>query len=253
MKLFTIPLAVSILAAAPAQAATVVADYLFNGTLSSSVSGAPDLIATDPAGVASFSGGSYRFGGSVTPASQGGLSFDNSGGLLASDSYSIFMSFTLDTLGSWKRLIDVNNRQSDNGLYYLGSAIQIYPLTQSPTTSVQAGQVNDLLLTVGEGFAKVYFNGSLALTQETTLMDIDNSDNLVNLFLDNVVGGGRGEWSGGTIDRAIFYNGVVGGLDDVVLTPAVPEIGTWAMMIIGMGGIGGAIRRRRALEGAVTA
>jgi hypothetical protein len=37
-------------------------------------------------------------------------------------------------------------------------------------------------------------------------MDID-SNNLVNLLLDNTVGGGQGEWSSGTINRALFYDG----------------------------------------------
>jgi len=35
-------------------------------------------------------------------------------------------------------------------------------------------------------------------------------------------------------------------LDDVSVTAAVPEVGTWAMMLIGFGGIGGALRSRRA-------
>jgi len=77
-----------------AQAATLVAEYDFNGSLSSSVAAAPDLIAVDPASAASFTGGAYNFGGSSIPTgNQGGLSFDNSGHLLPSNSYSIDLVF----------------------------------------------------------------------------------------------------------------------------------------------------------------
>jgi len=54
-KLTAMFLAGVVMVAGTARAATVVADYQFNGNLSSSVAGAPDLIATDPLGVASFS------------------------------------------------------------------------------------------------------------------------------------------------------------------------------------------------------
>ena len=46
-----------------ASAATLVADYEFNGNFSSSVAGAPDLVATDPLGTSSFTGGVYNLTG----------------------------------------------------------------------------------------------------------------------------------------------------------------------------------------------
>ena len=50
--------------------------------------------------------------------------------------------------------------------------------------------------------------------------------------------------------RANNRNGSAGILiDDFAVSAAVPEIGTWAMLTIGFGAIGGLLRRRRAMVG----
>ena len=57
-------------------------------------------------------------------------------------------------------------------------------------------------------------------------------------------------------DTLLFTNGTVGdnyaGLDDVSVT-AVPEPASWGLMILGFGGLGAALRRRRTLAGPATA
>ena len=82
--------ALALSGAAAHAAATLVADYEFSGDLSSSVAGAPNLIAVDPGNVGSFNaGGTYNWGGSASPAtSQGGFTFDNNSGLLPNNDYS---------------------------------------------------------------------------------------------------------------------------------------------------------------------
>jgi PEP-CTERM motif len=235
--------AVSLSTAIGAQAATLVAQYNFNGNLHSSVAGAPDLIAVNPTGTASFNaGGGYNWGGNTTvPANQGGLSFDNSGGLLTTNSYSIDLTFMFSGgTNAWRRIIDVQNRQSDNGFYVNPSNnLDVFPVVGS-AGNFSTGAFHDVLLTVGGGIVNAYLDGTPELTATTGVMDINNPQNLVNLFLDNVVAGGQNEWSAGTINQALFYDGVV--------TPgvgAVPEPSTWAMMILGFAGIGFMAYRRK--------
>ena len=101
-----------------ASAATLVADYEFNGNFSSSVAGAPDLVATDPLGTSSFTGGVYNWTGASEPtADQGGLTFDSTG-LLNPTSYTVALNFKFNEgNNAWRRIVDVQNRQSDNGFY----------------------------------------------------------------------------------------------------------------------------------------
>jgi hypothetical protein len=229
----------SVCASMSAHAATLVADYEFNGNLNSSVAGAPALIAVDPANVASFSNGVYNFGGANEPTSQqGGLQFDNSSGLLSSTSYSIFLDFKFDDRnGAWRRIVDVQNRTSDNGFYVdPGNNLDVFPVSSS-SSGFTTGDFHKVLLTVGNGVVTAYLDGdgsNQVLQTTTDVMNINNPENVINLFLDNTQGGGQGEWSAGSIDQALFYNGVV----TFNQVGAVPESSTWAMMILGLCGLG---------------
>ena len=96
--------AVALLSIGSAEAAVLKADYEFNGNLQSSVAGAPDLLAVNPVGIPSFNSGQYSWTGNSSPAGQGGLVFDNSGGLLTATSYSIFLEFKFNEgQNAWRR------------------------------------------------------------------------------------------------------------------------------------------------------
>ena len=238
--------AFSVCAAMNAHAATLVADYEFNGNLNSSVAGAPALIAVDPQGVATFSNGVYNFGGANEPTNQqGGLQFNNSSGLLSSTSYSIYLDFKFDDRnGAWRRIVDVQNRTSDDGFYVdPGNNLDVYPVSSS-SSGFSTGDFHKVLLTVGNGVVTAYLDGdgsNQVLQTTTDVMNINNPENVINLFLDNTQGGGQGEWSAGSIDQALFYNGVV----TFAQVGAVPEFSTWGMMILGFGGLGFMAYRRR--------
>lgn len=224
---------VSSLFALPAVATPLlVAQYDFNNNLNSSVGGAPALVATDPTNVASFStdtvnGNSqtvYNFGGAAVPTDQqGGLTFTN--GLISSGAgYSIDLTFKLNEgNNAWRRIVDVQGRQSDNGFYVDPSnLLDIFPITAGGN-AFTTGEYHNVLLTISNGIASAFLDGVQSFAIPTNVMDLAIGDS-VNLFLDNVIGGGQGEWSSGSIASARFFS----------LTPnSVPEPGTWALTIVG--------------------
>jgi hypothetical protein len=218
----------------------LVAQYNFNGDFTSSVGGAPNLVATDPLGTSSFGAGGWNFNGAASPTSdQAGLTF-NSNGLLTHNSYSIDLVFTFNGASGWRRIIDVADRQSDNGFYVDPSnRLDVYNTGPAGTTNYTSGTSHDVLLTVSGTTVNAYLDGHLELTNNTSIMDISNGDGFINLFLDNVVGGGQAEWSSGTIRQASFYDGVA--------VAGVPELSTWAMMLIGFAGLGYFAFRRQAI------
>ncbi|MFL5294816.1 MAG: PEPxxWA-CTERM sorting domain-containing protein [Phenylobacterium sp.] len=259
--------AVSVAGAAHADA-TLVGSYLFNNTLTSSVAGAPTLTLTDPLGTSGFVTDSVfgqnrtvlHIGGAASPVlSQGGLTFNNTGNLVTPDNYSIALSLKFESgQNAWRRIIDVENRQSDNGFYVdPGNVLDVYPVTGAvPFTN---NTYQNVILTVGTGGdVNAYLQGvSGSLHATTTVMNINNPQNFINLFLDNVVGGGQGEWSPADIAVAAFYNGVLSQAQIAAfsvnpvgaVTPpsnGVPEPATWAMMLVGFAGLGALLRRRRA-------
>ncbi len=245
------------LAAGAAQAATLKASYLFDGDLKSSVAGAPDLMLTDPSGTSGFQSdtvfGAARsvlfVNGTNSNAGQGGLTFDSTG-LLTSDSYSIALTFQfLDGANAWRRIVDVQERQSDNGFYVDPSNnLAVFPVSGS-SAGFTTGAYRNVALTVGPGGAvKAYIDGGASLSANTQIMNI-GSEGIINLFLDNVLAGGQGEWSRSRIAVANFYDGVltadeVFGIDQNP-TGSIPEPSTWAMMILGFGAAGMMVRRRR--------
>ncbi|MBV9746833.1 MAG: PEP-CTERM sorting domain-containing protein [Acidobacteriia bacterium] len=198
------------------------ATYDFQNTLSAEQGGGvPALIPTDPLGENGFVTDTvdgqtrkvYAFNGSGNPPSQqAGLSFDNSGGLLPSNSYSIQMVFEfLDgNLNGWRRLVDVQNRQSDDGFYVDPSNnLDVYPVGAGSAAFANNAYEDVVLTDSSSGVVTGYLNGAKQFTLNTTVMDINNPQNLINLFLDNDVGGGIGEFASGRIAEARFYSGVL--------------------------------------------
>lgn len=241
--------AIALAAAAAAHADPApVAVYTFANTLGSSVAGAPALSAVDPLGASGFVTDTvfgqaqtvYQFVGNASPVlEQAGLTLDVSS-LLAghADNYSVEMVFKFtERPNAWRRILDVQNRQSDNGFYVDPSNnLDIYPVAGG--AGFTNGVYHDVFLVNDHGMATFYLDGSQKTTAQTTVMNLDASQTM-GFFLDNVVAGGQGEYSSGSVALIRVY--------DTALTappPPVPEPAPFAMLAAGLAVLGWATRRR---------
>lgn len=201
-----------------------VATYQFQNTLSADQGGAPALTATDPLGTNAFVADTpygharqvYAFNGNGSPPTQQAGLTVNTTGLIPATNYSVEMVFSFSQNPSgWRRIIDVQNRQSDAGFYVDPSShLDIFPVAGSTTTFTE-NVYHDVVLTVASsGTVNAYLDGNLELTSNTTVMNItdtvDNPNNLMNFFLDNTAGGGQGEYSSGRVGLIRLYNDVLG-------------------------------------------
>jgi len=235
---------------AAAQAApNPVAEYDFNGSLASSVAGAPALVAVDPLNESGFVtdtvGGTprtvYNFQGSNEPTNdQAGLSLNTTGLITNPGIYSVEMLFKFtERDGAWRRIFDTQERLSDNGFYVDPSNnLDVYPVAGG------AGFTNnvyhDVFLVDDNGVVSFYLDGSSQASVTTNIMNLP-ADGMVNFFLDNVVGGGQGEYSSGDIARIRLYDAA---LSAVPPPPAVPEPGNVVLMLGGLALVVSLARRR---------
>jgi len=231
-------------------AATLEATYLFNNSLAAQQAGAPALVAVDPLGVATFTTDTvlgqsrtvYSYGGTNSPpSSQGGLTLNTASLLTTANSYSVEILFEFtQNVNAWRRILDVANRQSDNGFYVDPSNhLDIFPVVGSSDTFTN-NAYHDVVLTDNNGIDKAYLDGTLELTTASITV-MDNVNNQLNFFLDNLVGGGQGEWSAGKVAAIQVWDGALNDSEVAALEPfetgGVPEPGTWATLGIGLAGV----------------
>ncbi|MBD2576440.1 PEP-CTERM sorting domain-containing protein [Oscillatoria sp. FACHB-1406] len=255
-------LAVSLgLSATGAQAASLVATYGFNDTLAANEASAPALISIDPLGLngfetASVNGKSQRVfrwsGDGSSPTLNAGLSLDTTG-LIDYSNYSVEMTFEFKSRaaygGGWRRVMDTQNRQSDNGFYVSpNNALQVYPVVTGSTTFTTPGFHNVVLTNFvvdGVREVKAYLDGNLELVSNTDQLNLNNPNNpghLLHFFVDNLRGPAQLEFADGRIASLRLYNGIIKPSDPSSVS--VPETG-WAssLIVFGLGSL--ALLRRK--------
>ncbi len=210
-------------------AATLAAAYTFSGNLNAQEGGVAALTAVDPLGNNGFvtdtvfgsSRTVYSFNGNTTPAQQAGLTFNDSSNLISPSSYSLEIVFDLANVSGYRRLVDTQNRASDNGLYNLGGGLSLYPSANNPAAGFANNTYADLIFTDNGTSVSAYVNGVLQFTIADSQLNLNNANNpsqFVNLFLDNTAGGGQGEYSSGNIALFEAFDGVLSQSDVTALS-----------------------------------
>jgi hypothetical protein len=234
---------------APAARASLVAAYTFNNTFNAVQGGVAALTSVNPLGTGAFqtvtvfghSQTTWHFDGAASPpTNQGGLQF-NTTGLISSNVYSVEMVFELTGSAGWRRLMDSLDRQSDNGLYIdPNNNLDVFPQggTSSPFT---ANTFFDVFVTVdAANNVTGYFGGVQQFTETSTNLDI--ATNTLGFFLDNVAGGGQGEWSSGNVALIKVFNTALTAQQVAAeaadpfqgTTGTAPEPGTYIVMLGGL-------------------
>ena len=228
-----------------------VATYSFNNTLASGVAGAPSLVATDPLGLSGFGTDTvfgntqtvYNFNGLESPVTdQAGLTLNTTGLLTNNSIYSVEMIFKFtQRQNAWRRILDVENRQSDNGFYVdPANNLNVFPIGGGSAFTNDV--YHDVFLVNNNGSVTFYLDGSAQATVATSEMNIDSLNPLMNFFLDNVVAGGQFEYSNGSIAYIGLYNAALTELPPPPISP-VPVPASLALLGLGLAGLG--FNRRR--------
>lgn len=236
------------LAAAAAHAATPVASYSFANTLAATEAGAPGLVSIDPLGLNGFetavvhgqSQTVFRWSGDgASSLNHAGLLLDATG-LVSYSSYSVAMTFEFSSQaqfgGGWRRILDTENRQSDNGFYVDPGnhlqVVQVGPVATGPTLFTTPG-FHDVLLTVSPNGTRqqvrAYLDGTEELSATMDLFSLDNANNpgnLLYLFVDNTAASAQQEFANGRIASLKIYQGAI------VPSP-VPEPESAALLLVG--------------------
>jgi RHS repeat-associated protein len=183
---------------------TPVAEYDFNNTLDT-VNQAPSLNAINNGEFVNDNiFGNERQVYSFDSGS--GFSLDTTN-LLPIDNYSIELVFKFDDVGDWQKIIDYENLTLDTGLYVRDGELVYYNLSDNAGT-VNAGEYIHLTITrsANDNQTVAYINGNLIFSFEDSsfIADIDNADDLLTFFVDDISTAG-GETSSGRIALLRLY------------------------------------------------
>ena len=216
-------LAATVMIASSANA-TIVRNYQLNESLADSAGSGVDAVNNGGA----LGGTGITFGANQGPTVTG----------LSLSTYTITTSFDFDTTNSWRKIIDFKDLASDNGLYNLNTELYFVNSAFGPSGTFTAGLAATVVLTRdgGTGLVTGYVNGVQQISFTDAAGDAIISGPL-RFFQDDTFTGGR-EASSGFVDYITISNSVdapAGG---------VPEPASWALMILGFGGVGAAMRRR---------
>ncbi|HEV8130970.1 MAG TPA: SBBP repeat-containing protein, partial [Acidobacteriota bacterium] len=209
------------------------ADYQFQNSRASSISGPPAL--TD---LGSNSFGTVTVDGSPRTvlrfAANNGLSVSPTGGVIPNNTYSVVVLFAFDVVSGFRRIVDFKNGASDTGLYNLDGNLNFYNVTGGSGAPISANVFVQTVLT-RDAAKKVtgYVNGvqQFSFTDSSDLGLID-SNNVLRFFQDNTSGGTTGEASAGSVARIRLYDSALSASEVAALDRLPSGAGTFPIPAI---------------------
>lgn len=232
-------------------AATPVATYEFNNTFAADQGGVPALTAVDPLGTSTFTTDTvlgvsrpvWAFNGAASPPSQQAGVSVNTTSLISPQSYSVDMVFLFSAQNNaWRRIIDVQNRQSDAGFYVNPSNdLEVFPVSGSSAAWTN-NVYHHIVFTNNGTMVSGYLDGISQFSANTSLMNLDgdptnNPNRLIGFFIDNIAAGGQGEWSPGRVGLIRLWDGVLTAQEAQTLAnnPFIPEPSSVAVVLLAGG------------------
>ncbi len=213
------------LLAESAPAATLKADYQFQGTRTSSLAGAPALTDIGP-GTNAFATETVegRPRQVLTFPKANGLSLSGIRSIVSATSYSIVIDARLAEISGYRRLVDFSNGASDLGLYDFGGVLRFYNFAFGTPELIRANTYARIVLTRdARGRIAGYVDGRLAFPptddsqQGAAVIGLD----ILRFFQDD--GSVTGEDSAGAVARIRLYDGAL--TADEVLGLSPPTVG----------------------------
>lgn len=221
--------------AALAVPAAPVHEYFFADTLADS-RGGPSLQSLGGA----VGSGNYTFGAGE------GLILD--GALTSGAGYSIEITASLDQVSEYRRILDFKDGASDSGIYSFAGRLSFPPTIFGSDSVISAGTFVTMLLTRDSGSQALtgYVNG----IEQFSLIDTPGNAIFSSpaarmvFFRDDSVF--PGEQTSGVVKSIRVFDRGLSATEVVELYAPVPEPGTWALTLTGLGLLGWFARRSRA-------
>lgn len=196
------------------------ADYQFQNTLSSAVSGAPNLNNV----------GSNTFGGKTVDgkartvlnfAPNDGLILGPTVGVFPSNTYAIVVLFSFNETNSWRKLLDFKNGTEDRGLFVLDGKLVLYDQSSSSVdASVSANSFVQVVLTRDANKKVVgYVNGVMQFSFTDTSNVATISDQNTLRFFNNLWN--ASDTAGGSVARIRIYDNAITA-DEAALLDRLP-------------------------------
>lgn len=220
--------------AAQAAPAAPVHEYQFDNTLADTLGG-PSLQSLG----GTLGDGSYTF------AAGQGLILD--GALSSGSDYSVEITAHLDQVSEYRRILDFKDGGSDAGLYSFAGRLSFPPAIFGTDSVISAGNPVTMLLTrIGStntltGYANGIAQFSIVDAAGNAVFSAPDA-RMVFFRDDNVF---PGEQTSGAVTSIRIFDRGLSPTEVVELYAPIPEPGTWALTLAGLGLLGWTSRRKR--------